>query len=203
MEQIAFFLTEYAGEIAAGMGAFAIILLVTALHRIRRIEKCIQGIAGNPVLTEEDVSGQASALSESVNAGKVQKMKPQESAATAGIQEMTPQESAATAGIQEMKPQESADADGLLRKMTPQESTVTAGMQEMTPRESADADGLLRKMTSTETAATAGMQEATYPSARRLPQDDNQYREGRQGQNTPKPSSPGALIDEVLGEVFS
>ncbi len=174
MEQIAFFLTEYAGEIAAGIGAFAIILLVTALHRIRRIEKYIQGIAGNPVLTEEDVSGQASALSESVNAGKVQKM--------------TPQESAATAGIQEMKPQESADADGLQQKMTPQESTVTAGMQEMT---------------STETAATAGMQEATYPSARRLPQDDNQYREGRQGQNTPKPSSPGALIDEVLGEVFS
>lgn len=160
MEQIAFFLAEYAGEIAAGMGAFAIILLVTALHRIRRIEKCIQGIAGNPVLTEEDVSGQASALSESVNAGKVQKMAPQESAATAGIQEMTPQES--------------ADADGLQQKITQQESAATAGMQEMKTSESIDTDGSQQKMTSTETAATAGIQE-----------------------------TPGALIDEVLGEVFS
>lgn len=47
MEQIVFYLTGYAWEITAGMGALAVILLVAALHRIRRIEKYMQGIAGN------------------------------------------------------------------------------------------------------------------------------------------------------------
>lgn len=47
MEQISLFLTEYAGEIAAAFGVFAVILLLVTLHRIRRIEKYIQGIAGN------------------------------------------------------------------------------------------------------------------------------------------------------------
>lgn len=174
MEQIAFFLTEYAGEIAAGMGAFAIILLVTALHRIRRIEKCIQGIAGNPVLTEEDVSGQAIGSSEIANADKVRKMAPQESAATAGMQKMTPQESAATAGLQQ--------------KMTQQESAATAGIQKMTAQESADADGLQRKMKPQESTVTAGMQETKQPQSANA----GSLQE-----------APGALIDEVLGEVFS
>lgn len=144
MEQIAFFQTEYVGEIAAGMGAFVIILLVTALHRIRRIEKYMQGITGNPVRSEENTIGQA----------------------------VVPAESADADGWQKMKLAESADADGL---------------QKMKPTESANAEGL---------------QEASCPSVPKLPRDGIRCGEGMQGQNAPQPQSPGALIDEVLGEVF-
>lgn len=47
MAQISFFLTEYANGISAVCYAFTLILLLVALHRIRRIGKQIQEITGN------------------------------------------------------------------------------------------------------------------------------------------------------------
>lgn len=113
MEQIAFFLTEYVGEIAAGMGAFVSILLVTALHRMRRIEKYMQEIAGNRVLSEENAEGQAVMPAGSAQGAIGWKAKPTVSANAAGLQGMKPTESANSAGLQEMKPTESANADEL------------------------------------------------------------------------------------------
>lgn len=113
MEQIAFFLTEYVGEIASGMGAFVSILLVTALHRMRRIEKYMQEIVGNRVLSEENVQGQAVMPTGSTQGDAGWKAKPTESANAVGLQGMKLTESANSAGLQEAKPTESVNTDEL------------------------------------------------------------------------------------------
>lgn len=66
MEQVIFSLTEYVGEIAAVTGVFTIILLFAALHRMRKIKKYIQGIAGNV----EDMKARMQAVPMTETAGQ-------------------------------------------------------------------------------------------------------------------------------------
>lgn len=47
MEQIIFYLREYADVIPVAIGGFAAILLLVTLHRIKRIEKYIREATGN------------------------------------------------------------------------------------------------------------------------------------------------------------
>lgn len=47
MTQAMDFLAGYAGELAVLLGAFVTVLLLIVLHRIRKILKLMQGIAGN------------------------------------------------------------------------------------------------------------------------------------------------------------
>lgn len=47
MEQIIFYLREYAEVIPVAIGGFAAILLLVTLHRIKRIEKYIREATGN------------------------------------------------------------------------------------------------------------------------------------------------------------